>query len=184
MRLYTDKVRLIPYESEMWPYIYSWLLSGEYEYFFQNIHPKTSKQIMALETDKNMVFLIVSPLDVKKVIGMASIHQLNDRSRNAHIGCLIDKSYQGKGFGLDATLLLSDYALNQVNLYKLIAPIDPDNLFSIKVVTKIGMVKEAELRYDAYYDGQFHDVHRYYITKSVFNKLHKKSEKENIGPVK
>lgn len=178
MRLYNDKIRLIPYEPEMWPYIYAWQLSGEYEYFFGNI-PLMNSQAINLIASNKLVFIITAVGNVKDIIGMASVTNIEERHRNAHFGILVDKKYERKAIGQQAAVLLMDYMLNQMNLYKVICRTCPDNISSIKGVEKIGMIKEAELKHDAYYNGAFYDVHRYFMTKSNFNKMHKKSGKED-----
>jgi diamine N-acetyltransferase len=178
MRLNNDEIRLVPYEPEMWPYIYAWQLSGDYDYFFCNAPVMNSVEINSHMNGKNIVFVITKASNVKEIMGMATISRIEERHRNAFVGTLIDNKHFGRKHGVAASIMLLDYLLNQMNFYKAICTVRIDNVPAIKCVGKLGMTKEAELKHEIYQNGSFHDVIRYCVTKSNFNKLHKKSGKE------
>jgi len=187
MRLYNDKVRIIPAEDSHWPRIYSWQHSGDYDSFFGNmpmLDSRTSGQFLR----DNLCFMILDPKDVNKIMGMFVINRIEERHRNAHFGVLIDKAFQGQKIARPSIIMMIDYILNMMNFYKVIARVNEGNDVSAYLTETIGFKKEAELEDEIYYNGEFKNVIRYYITKGKFNKLYKKkSEKvkntENLSNV-
>lgn len=187
MRLYNEKVRLIPFEEHHWPYVYAWQHSGDYDFFFGNVDMFDAKKAANIDA-VGKVFIIVNPANVTEIMGVAAITKIQDRHRNAMYSILIDKKYQGKSLYKDVSIFAIGYALNMINLYKITASVDTENEVSKHITESFGFTKEAELFHEVYYNGEFKNVIRYYITKSAFNKKYKvkedKSEKVSAVAVK
>ena len=80
-----------------------------------------------------------------QVIGHCGILEKDIDGRNQYeIVYVLAKSAWGKGFATEAATSLKDYALNQLGLKRVIALIDPDNVKSEKVATKIGLRYEKD----------------------------------------
>ena len=60
------------------------------------------------------------------------------------VAYLISKTHWGQGLGSEAAQGIRDYAFTQLNLTRLVCLIDPENLASIRVATKMGMTFEKE----------------------------------------
>lgn len=172
MKLYNDRIRIIPFEVDHWPYFYNWQHTGDYFHFFGNSPLFDSKTAASLN-HHGKIYTIVSPDNVSSVLGAIYIQSQNEVSRNLVYGILIDKEHQSKKIGMEASKMFLDYVFNMLNFYKVIALVNEDNLTAVNGAEKIGMVKEAELIDELYYNGEFKNVFRYYIKKGHFNKLHK-----------
>ncbi len=179
MKMFNDKVRIIPYEAEThWAYIYQWYHSGKYDHFFGNM-PSMDANAASTFNKGGVNYIIIDVNDVSKIVGMASINMIEERHRNCHLGTLIDESYQGKKIGTEATIMIVNRILNYDNMFKVIARVDPKNLGSQKVTAAVGFEQESILKQDVYYDGEFHDVIRMKITKGMFNKKYKSRRKKD-----
>lgn len=169
MKLYNDKIRLIAFEGEHWPFVYSWANSGLYDYFFGNILPLTKDASVGFNSN-GINFMIVDYNDVNKIYGMISLHDFNERSRNFVYSILVDKAVQRKGIAKEASKFALYYAFNNLNLYKCIATVNEGNESSKALTEGFGFKFEACLKHEIYIDGDFKDVNRYMMTKGSFNK--------------
>ena len=75
-----------------------------------------------------------------QIIGHCGILEKNIEGRNQYeIVYVLAKSAWGKGFATEVANSLKDYAFDQLGLKRITALIDPDNLKSEIVATKIGL---------------------------------------------
>jgi len=75
-----------------------------------------------------------------QIIGHCGILEKNIEGRNQYeIVYVLAKSAWGKGFATEVANSLKDYAFDQLGLKRITALIDPDNLKSEVVATKIGL---------------------------------------------
>jgi len=179
MKMFNESIRVLPYEHDShWAYIYQWYHSGKYDYFFGNTQMVDSS--MAANYGNNgQKYVITDAKDISKVIGVASVTDIQERHRNCNYGIMIDEAFQGKKIGVEATIMIVNRILNYDNMFKVIARVDPKNLSSKKGSIEVGFEEEALLKQDVYYDGEFHDVIRMKITKGMFNKKYKSRRKKD-----
>ena len=80
-----------------------------------------------------------------EIIGHCGILEKEIEGRNQYeIVYVLAKSAWGKGFATEVASSLKDYAFNQLGLKRITALIDPDNLKSEIVATKIGLRYEKD----------------------------------------
>jgi len=80
-----------------------------------------------------------------QVVGDCGILEKNIDGRNQYeIVYVLAKSAWGKGFATEVASALKDYAFNELGLKRVTALIDPGNLKSEKVATKIGLRYEKD----------------------------------------
>ena len=80
-----------------------------------------------------------------QIIGTGGILEKDIDGRNQYeIIYVLAKSAWGKGFATEVARSLKDYAFNQLGLKRVTALIDPDNVKSEKVATKIGLRYEKD----------------------------------------
>jgi len=80
-----------------------------------------------------------------QVIGHCGILEKDIEGRNQYeIVYVLAKSAWGEGFATEAATSLKDYAFHQLGLKRITALIDPDNVRSEKVATKIGLKYEKD----------------------------------------
>ena len=62
------------------------------------------------------------------------------------IGYGILPEFRGKGYAFEAAKAIYDYGYQELNLEKIVAIVNPDNLPSIKLLSKLGLEFEKMVR--------------------------------------
>lgn len=82
-----------------------------------------------------------------KVIGQLVLIPTIPKSNNEYnLGYVFHEDYQGKGYCTESSKALLDFAFNTLNIHRIKASCNPENIGSWKVMEKIGMKKEAEFK--------------------------------------
>ncbi len=79
-------------------------------------------------------------------IGMANLININLKDGNAEHGLLLNKEYQGKGYGTDVVKSIMSYSFNELRLNRLETTIISINEPSLKLFAKCGWKQEGILR--------------------------------------
>jgi len=79
-------------------------------------------------------------------IGLAGLKLSSKKYRRGEIWYKIHKNFWRKGYATEAVNLLLDYGFQQLELHRIQAGCALDNLGSIKVLEKVGMIKEGRGR--------------------------------------
>jgi RimJ/RimL family protein N-acetyltransferase len=76
-----------------------------------------------------------------------------------------DRSARGKGYGKEAVGLLVDYLFHEVNLARVGATCDVENVPSYRLLEALGFRREGTLRSALFHHGRWHDVLVYGVTR-------------------
>lgn len=113
--------------------------------------------------DDDGIELLAAGDSFSQFIGTISINAIDWINRKGEIGYMIgDKRYWGAGLATETVGLVTDYALNRLNLHKVEAGVVAGNKGSIKVLEKNGFKEYAVIPEDYYLEGKYYDVHRFY----------------------
>lgn len=115
------------------------------------------------ECPENECFLICS-IKTDEIAGAINFSQIFRAGfQNAYLGYYVGEKFAGKGFATEAIELIIKFAFEELNLHRIEANIQPQNLPSIAVVKKNGFVKEGfSLKY-LQVDGIWCDHERWAI---------------------
>jgi RimJ/RimL family protein N-acetyltransferase len=80
------------------------------------------------------------------VIGHATLFEIEEASRRAEIGYSIRRADWGRGLGTDAVRTLLGFAFERCGFRRIEADVEPRNLASLRVLQKLGFVREGYLR--------------------------------------
>ncbi|MEE1945131.1 GNAT family protein [Pedobacter sp. KR3-3] len=100
------------------------------------------------------------------IIGMANLVNINFKDGNAELGLIVDKRFQGLGYGKEIVLSLVKYAFNELRLNRIETTVIAYNQPSLSLFANCGWTKEGELRDWYYRKGNYHN-------KVVLSILHK-----------
>jgi len=89
----------------------------------------------------------------------------------ANVGYWIGEPFRRKGYTTEALGAVLKFGFETLNLNKIQAAHKINNLQSGKVMTKNGMIKEAEMVDDMYENGQFYTLIQYRLTKREYEHL-------------
>ncbi|CAH1849889.1 GNAT family N-acetyltransferase [Convivina praedatoris] len=91
--------------------------------------------------------------------GMIDLHKIDLMQQNAEVGYWLGSQYQGQGIMTQALQQVSQYALTELGLHKLLLLADVDNYPSIQVAQGAGFTLEATLKEQVRnHQGQYRDM--------------------------
>jgi RimJ/RimL family protein N-acetyltransferase len=155
------KTNLRPVSREDVPKMLRWINDPEVRRYLASIYPVTQKfeedWVDGLGKDKNNVTLIIETKD-GEAIGLMGLHKIHWVDRSATTGALIgEKSYWGKGYGVDAKMALLDYAFNTLNLHRVSSDVFEFNERSLKYSLRCGYKIEGRRREALFREGRLWD---------------------------
>lgn len=103
----------------------------------------------------------------RSFIGFADIqlHSLNDDGGCGEIGYFLMPEFWGRGYATELAGAMMDFGFKNLNLHKVCARCNANNLKSENVMKKLGMTKEGELRKVRYKRGSWDDEKCYGILR-------------------
>lgn len=108
---------------------------------------------------------LVVTLSDDQIIGTVSYRMVryggNEGSRTYSIGIGLDSEYRGKGYGVEAQQLLTDYLFSTYTIMRVEATTDVENLAEQRALEKAGFRREGVLRQAQWRSGMWHDVIMY-----------------------
>jgi len=105
-------------------------------------------------------------------IGNISLQSINWINRSAEYAVIVgDKSYWGKGYATEASLLLFEHGFKRLNLHKIWTGTAKTNIGMQHVAKKLGMQWEGMFREAMFLNGQYVDILTYGILKKEFNQI-------------
>jgi len=143
-------------------------------YLFTGRIPISKEEITNRNDGNNIMFAIMCKLSAdgdalveeefySEFIGTISLNGIDWIIRKGEIGYMIgEKSHWGAGIATEAVKLVSDYALNRLNLHKVEAGVVEGNIGSIKVLEKNGFKEYTVIPDDYWFEGKYYGAHRFY----------------------
>ena len=90
-----------------------------------------------------------------RLIGLVGLIQRDHRQ--GEIGWALAADYRGQGYATEAAIALLDYGFSSLGLHRIHADTNSDNLASLRVMERLGMRQEAQLRDAVYGEGNWLD---------------------------
>jgi len=171
--LTSDRLLLRPFREEDWRDVHEYAADPEvcrYMAWGPNTEDETkafiSKAIAEQQQDPRLSyqFAVVLQTDAK-LIGSCGIRISDVHGREAWIGYCINRKYWGRGYGTEAAGALLRSGFEALNLHRIFATCDPENLASARVLEKNGMTREKLLRRHKRQKGKWRDSLLYAILK-------------------
>ena len=121
-----------------------------------------------LEREDKQLFIIATKEQVP--VGTVGLDNIDYKNQRAEFGgLLIEPAHQEKGFALDATMALLQFAFDDLNLNRIYLHVFNWNEPAIKLYLGCGFQKEGLLRQSVYKDGGFQDVLLMAILRDEFS---------------
>lgn len=105
-----------------------------------------------------------------QIIGDLGVHFLEEGSRQAEIGCTINKEFQSQGYATEALNAVINSLFKELNFHRVFASIDPRNIASQKMMEKLGFRKEALFKESLFLNGNWVDDMMYAILQKEWKK--------------
>ncbi|MHA1521421.1 MAG: GNAT family N-acetyltransferase [Promethearchaeota archaeon] len=112
------------------------------------------------------VFLILQDENVH--IGDIAF-KMDSEGDQGEIGFTFSQNYQGKGLATEALTKFLHYCFTELNLHRITAITDSENLKSIQLLERLKFRREAHFVKNIFFKGQWGDEYSYAILASEFN---------------
>jgi ribosomal-protein-alanine N-acetyltransferase len=103
-----------------------------------------------------------------RFIGTAGYMRWDVDNRCAEVGYALSRAYWGQGLMTEALRAIVAFGFEQMQLNRIEAHCDADNIGSYRVMEKVGMQYEGTLRQRYLKDGAFIDVRHYSILRHEY----------------
>ncbi len=80
------------------------------------------------------------------VVGTATLFSIDPQCRRAEIGYLLSPSHWGRGLMTEALMAVIDWGFDSFGLHRVEADVDPRNQASLRLLERLGFVREGLLR--------------------------------------
>ncbi len=162
--LTSSRLSLIPFKEEHISDDYiKWLNDPEVNRFLEVrfVHQTYETVLTYLRSfygDTEKYMWGICPNDITRLIGTATLSNINHHHRLGVIGLMIgEKEYWGKGYGTETIKLVVGYAFRSLNLHKVTAGAVADNQGSVKAFQKAGFEIEGRAKSHSFCDGVYRD---------------------------
>ncbi|MFZ1320878.1 MAG: GNAT family N-acetyltransferase [Ignavibacteria bacterium] len=99
--------------------------------------------------------------DDKQMLGSCGFWRILKDHLRAEIGYELSKDFWGKGIMTEALQAIIEFGFFKMNLHTIEANIDPDNIGSVKILEKLGFVREGYFKDSYLFKGKFTDTASY-----------------------
>lgn len=146
--------------------IYELITGNKYFVSFEREKKWVEERIF---NDEKKIYLSICLKENDRLIGYASINEIDYRNRSAQWGSIIiDKSEQGKGLSLEVGQLLLKLVFEELGLNRFYSHISENHVGSLKMVERLGFKQEGILRENVYKLNRFHNSIAISILKSEY----------------
>lgn len=108
--------------------------------------------------DKTGLSWIIEHKATGKFMGSFGFWNIMLAHGRAEVGYSINPEYWQQGYMTEVLKTCLPIGFEKAGIHSVMACVNPENIGSIKVLEKMGFVKEAHHREDWYYDGKFYDT--------------------------
>jgi ribosomal-protein-alanine N-acetyltransferase len=106
-----------------------------------------------------------------KLIGWCGFGPLEFEPSEIEIYYGLSRDYWGKGFATEAAKALLDYGFGLIGLDKIVAIVMPENIASKKVIEKMGMIYQKQVKNLTVKYKTFEGDYYYSLTKEEYNNI-------------
>ncbi|SKC79277.1 GNAT family N-acetyltransferase [Maledivibacter halophilus] len=103
-----------------------------------------------------------------ELIGGGAINICNRKHKEGFIGYCFNPMYWRKGYGTETAEGLLNFGFNKLNLHRIYATCDINNIGSAKVLENIGMKREGHLRQNKWIRDRWRDSYLYSILEGEY----------------
>jgi RimJ/RimL family protein N-acetyltransferase len=115
--------------------------------------------------DGDTFYCAVTLQDSGELIGEVLLKLASSAALQGEIGYIFNPVYAGKGYAAEAVRSVLERGFTEVGFHRIFARLDAANRGSIGVVERLGMRREAHLRQNDRFDGQWGDELIYALLK-------------------
>ena len=178
MFLEGDRVYLRPLEKIDLPLLQIWANDAELRGQTGEVMPSSQAGMEdfyeKVRTDTSRVWFVIVLKENERMIGEAGLLRMFPAWRTTDLSIIIgDKEAWAQGYGVEAILLLLDYAFGYLNMHRVALGVVGFNERALRFYEKVGFQREGIQRDGYYHDHRYHDFVMMSILEDEFRQLHK-----------
>ncbi|HMQ67904.1 MAG TPA: GNAT family N-acetyltransferase [Ignavibacteria bacterium] len=104
--------------------------------------------------------------DSDKLIGTGGVWRILKEHLRGEIGYELSEEHWKQGIMFEALSAVTDFAFDKMNLHSIEANLDPENTGSVKLLEKLGFIKEGHIKDSYLFDGKFTDTGIYSLIRN------------------
>lgn len=143
---------------------------------YMGIHPyesiqETKKEIKWYENifkEQTGIRWGISLKDDPKIIGSCGFLNISKANMRAEIGYELHREFWGKGLMSEALAAILQFGFKDMNINRIEALVEPENIASLKLLENFHFVKEGLLRQYEYGMGKYDDLYMYSLLNEEF----------------
>jgi RimJ/RimL family protein N-acetyltransferase len=116
------------------------------------------QETLDLARDQTLFHFGVADRKHDRIIGHATLFKWDREHRRAEVGYSIRRDLWGRGLGSEAVTTLIAFGFDRLDLRRIEADADPRNIASIRLLEKIGFVREGYMRERWLIAGEIQDA--------------------------
>jgi ribosomal-protein-alanine N-acetyltransferase len=126
---------------------------------FRSIHDAEEMLKDAIEAYRKQAAVnwAITSKDDEKMMGYVCLLKWQKQHFRAEVGYALLPDHQGKGIMSEAVAAVITYGFETLNLHRIEADVNPDNIASIKLLEKLNFQREAYFRENFFFNGKFLD---------------------------
>jgi ribosomal-protein-alanine N-acetyltransferase len=170
----TPRLLIRPFEPDDWPQVLAYTSDpSTMTYIPEGLFTADKAQAFVAEnTSEQAEAYAIVPIGEQHVIGHMIFHPWF-APRTYEIGWVLHKDYHGRGYATEAATALLKYGFESMQLHRVIATCQPENIPSYRVMEKLGMRREAFFRKCIYRgEGPWWDEYFYAILEDEWHQLY------------
>lgn len=114
------------------------------------------------------VHLGIRMAETNELIGVLGLKEISAKNKKAEVGFWIGKSYWHKGYSTQAVSMIVEYGFEKLKLNKITANVFAFNEASVRLLQKLGFVREGLLRDNILQKDDFVDSMLFGILKKEY----------------
>jgi [ribosomal protein S5]-alanine N-acetyltransferase len=143
----TRRLVIRQFQPEDWKAVYEYMSDLEVIAYLPEgqLTEAQSREFLAKNIDEPAEALAVTLKGERTLIGHMVFHPWY-APQIYEIGWVFNKRYHGQGYGTEAAYALLEYGFETLQIHRVIATCQPENVPSYRVMEKLGMKREAHFR--------------------------------------
>ncbi|MFC7080554.1 GNAT family N-acetyltransferase [Halorussus caseinilyticus] len=101
-----------------------------------------------------------------EITGTVGLHDVDQRSGHCEVGIWLATEYHGRGYGTEASRLVTDYAFRELRMHRVQARVLATNEASARIWEKLGFEEEGIHRDEAFTGGEYVDMRYFGVLES------------------
>jgi [ribosomal protein S5]-alanine N-acetyltransferase len=143
----TQRLRIRSYERNDWQAVYDYTSDPAVMLYLPEgpFTPEQAEAFVAENIGEQARFVAVLLKTEDMLVGHMEFHPWF-APQTYEIGWVFDRAYHGRGYATEAAMALLHYGFETLQLHRIIATCQPENVASRRVMEKLGMRREAHFR--------------------------------------